>query len=276
MSDTNSGDPISIDSVQVIGGETTTKEPVTTVAEPQPKGEEETITKEVDLAKANEAKEFKNKADTAHKQVIELIADKFKLLEDGRLEDGELRKWFLDHPEFSDTANRSKRMKDQFRSLMERSPEVRRGDKAVDKVSEDEEVDDQEEKPKIPTGDKPITASDLSKLLDERDERLMEKSLTKERENKAETFAEKHQVLDDEYKNLRKNADALFEANDDWTYEKALEMALITLRPSKDKPLNTATPDSIKGTQGKPSEKLDLTKATPLMTEEEFLGKRIK
>ena len=275
MSDTNSGDPIQIDTVQVVGGETTTKEPVTTVAEP-PKAEE-TTKKEGDLPKGEDPiKEFKNKADTAHKQVIELIADKFKLLEDGRLEDGELRKWFLDHPEFSDTANRSKRMKDQYRSLMERSPEVRRGDKAVEKVSENEEVDDTEEKPKIPTGDKPVTANDLAKLLDERDERLMEKSLIKERDSKAETFAEKYQVVDDEYKNLRKNADALFEANDDWTYEKALEMALITIRPSKDKPLNTATPDSIKGTQGKPSEKLDLTKATPLMTEEEFFGKWIK
>jgi hypothetical protein len=189
------------------------------------------------------------------------------------MDDQELRKWFLDHPEFAETANRSKRMKDQFRTLMERSPEVRRGETKVEKVPEDEEVDDTKEEKKSLSGDRPVTASELKKLLDDREEHLLEKTLVKEREGKAEDFAVRHSIVDDEYESLKRNADALFDANNDWTYEQALEASYGAINISKGKPMNVVTPNAIKQ-ENKREEKVDLTKPTPLMTKEEFFGKQ--
>jgi hypothetical protein len=276
MSEQTGGDPLQVSEVQVIApGETTAKEPVT-VAEP-PKAEE--TTKEgvsVEPEKPDPAKEYKKKADDAHKQVIDLIEDKFKLLEDNRLEDKELRKWFLDHKEFADSANRSKRMKDKYRALMERSPEVRSGDKKVEQIPEKDVVDDTKEETKIPTGDRPLTASDLQKALDERDERLLERSLIQERQSRAEEFAQKNNILDDDYKALIRNADALLKANEEWTYTQALEAAKAVIRTPKDKPMNVVTNDSIRGSREGPKEKVDLTKATPLSTWEEFSGQKRK
>lgn len=256
--------------VQVVGvGETPSKEPA---AQPEPP-KEEGVKEDVSSNAPDELKDAKKKAESAHRQVIDLIGEKFELLKNNRMDDQELRKWFLDHPEFAETANRSKRMKDQFRTLMERSPEVRRGETKVEKVPEDEEVDDTPEEKKSLSGDRPVTASELKKLLDDREEHLLEKTLVKERAEKAENFAVNHSIVDDEYESLKRNADALFDANNDWTYEMALEASYAATNISKGKPLNVVTPNAIKQ-ENKREEKVDLTKPTPLMTKEEFFGKQ--
>ena len=277
MSEQVDGNPIQADSIQVVGplGEAIQKEPVSGSA---PQKEDEAQKKEgdstvVEKAPPDEIREAKRKADKAHSQVIDLIEDKFKLLDDRKMEDEELRKWFLDHPEFADTANRSKRMKDKFRNLMERSPEVRRGEKMVPESKE--EVDDDKPEEKRSLGDKPLTSGELMKMLDERDERLIERSLTKERDSKAEDFAAEHKVLDEEYTKLKRNAEALFEANDDWTYERALEAALTAMNAGKPKPLNVAAQGE-RAIAQEGQDKVDLTQPTPLMDWDQFSGAKRK
>ena len=276
---TNSGGSMILDDVHVIGmsGGTTQQEPASQAV---PNQSEEPKAKEGDLSKDEETppekgddlEKYRKKATDSHKQVIELIEDKFKLLEDNRLTDQELRTWFLDHPEFSDTANRSKRMKDKYRSLMDRSPEVRRGEKVIQKVEEADEIDDTNEEVKTPSGDRPLTASELDKILDAREDRLLERGVVKERESKIVDYAAEHNIVDDEYKKLKANADALFEVNKDWSYEEAVAKAHLTITNSKDKPMVTATADAIKGQVTQKEEKVDLTKPTPLTTWEDFAG----
>lgn len=277
MTDTTSGDPMQVGDVQVVGAGETVKEPAKQ-AEPS-KGDEpkegvssKETTPPDDTGDA--LKDAKKKAESAHRQVIDLIDEKFKMLQDNRLDDQELRKWFLDHPEFADTANRSKRVKDKFRTLMERSAEVRRGEKKVEEAPEEEQTDDAEEEKKSLSGDRPVTAAELKKLLDDREEHLMEKTLVKDREEKAEDYAVRHNIVDDEYDSLKRNADALFDANDDWTYEKALEAAYTAINVLKGKPLNVVTPNAIKQDSNKREDRVDLTKPTPLVTWEEFSGNK--
>jgi hypothetical protein len=270
--DTTGGGSMIIDDVHVIGmnGGTPQQEPVMQAG---PNDSEEPKAKEGDLSKdetqpekGDDLEKYRKKATDSHKQVIELIEDKFKLLENDRLTDEELRTWFLDHPEFSDTANRSKRMKDKYRSLMERSPEVRRGEKTLPKVDEsDEEV-------KTPSGDRPLTATELMKLLDEREDRLLERSMVKERDSKLIDYAAQHNIVDDEYNKLKANADALFAVNKDWTYEQAVEKAHLTISESKGKPMVTASADAIRSQVAQKEEEVDLTKPTPLTTWEDFAG----
>ena len=58
-----------------------------------------------------EEKVIEKPADTAHRAVIDMLEDKLKQVNTGKMDEKELKEWFKTHPELADTANRSKRIK---------------------------------------------------------------------------------------------------------------------------------------------------------------------
>jgi hypothetical protein len=218
-----------------------------------------------------DVKGLEKKLSESHRHTIDLMEEKFADLTNGRIEDEELRKWFTDHPDLADLANRSKRLKDGYRSLMDRNPEVRRGDKTVDKTVE--EVDDVET-PKSPTpDDRPLTVAEYRKLQEEQETRILEKTLTRERNAKLEEFAVARNVKDDAFTKLKTYADALFKSDNSFeNYEEAMEAAYRVIIGSKGNTVNitgnSATSNGFK------EDKIDATKGIQLMSREEVFGKK--
>ena len=221
---------------------------------------------------------FKNKAEQSHKLVIDLLEDKFSQLSNGRIDDGELRSWFDSHPDLADTANRSKRVKDRFRSLMERdeaakyNPEIK--EKRVAQTRPDvKEINDAKPKENSLDG-KPITYSDLEKFFDSREDKFLEKTISKQREESLEAYAASHQILDEEYRKFSEATKALYKTNSDWTFQDALDAARRALYPTKG--AQTVVPGARPLIPEELVEKIDMTKPTELFSKDEFFGRKAK
>lgn len=197
----------------------------------------------------------------AHKMTIDLLEEKFNNLKDGRIEDSELREWFDEHPEFADMANRSKRIKNDFRSLMEREP-ARKYDPDLDakrkaQTKDEEEIDDNNKS-------LPLTEERLKKILEERDNKILEKSLVQVKESEIEEYAVSRDIKDDSYEKLKKTAEAIYKANPDMEFKDAIKVAGQGLFPTKNNSsvnIDSATPQTAKEEQ---KEKIDLTQWTPI------------
>lgn len=219
-------------------------------------------------------KVFKKQAEDNRKMVIDMLEDKFMQLQDGRLKESDLKSWFVAHPELAETANRSKRVKDRYRELMEK-PVTRSTSENVtipDSQISSETSEELENKP-LTQKDLAIT---LAKFNEEQEIKLATKLITKERQDFIEGFAEKHQVLDKDFTVLQRNADALFKANPEWDYSEAVRAAYATVNPSK------GTPVQVPNTQMPAPEmvqsKVDasIPGGIQLMSSEEFSGGQIK
>ncbi len=162
-----------------------------------------------------------------------MLQDKLKQANDGQLDKKELQEWFKSHPELADTANRSKRVKEQYRELMEAPITQQEASKETTPKKGLAKEESEE--------DRPLTIRELKKYDEERETRILEKALASQREDKYTSFAEKHKVVDDDASALKRNAEALFKANPDWSYDQALQGAYNTINPRKGRPNNIST-----------------------------------
>lgn len=213
---------------------------------------------EVDLLKQSIAPEQKGEDKTApevkqvkdyksHSMIVDLLEEKFKDLDNGRLSDEELRDWFDTHPEFADIANRSKRsttkgeLKHQFRNLMTRDQSAKHNPdlaaKRTEQTKDGEDIEDDRGSPTKPD-DKPLTRSEMLKLLNEVNESKLEKDVIKERKETIQQFSIDRNLKDEEVTLLEKNAEALLRANEDWDIEQACEAAYNAIWRSKGEPKN--------------------------------------
>lgn len=221
----------------------------------------------------NESTSSDSKAREAHRQVIDLLSEKFADLKNGRTDDMELREWFDQHPEFADVANRSKRVKDEFRSLMSRdqsaanNPDIKsRRDEQTQEGGED--IDDL---------DKPLTLKDLVAYQNEMEERTLERTLERDRDERAENFAAQRNIVDDQFVKFREAAEVLTLVNPDWSFEEAMEAAQRALYAQKGSPMDISTNHASNASpQSAADSRVDMTESTPLMSWEDFTGKQVK
>lgn len=191
-------------------------------------------------------KEHIRKAENAHRQVVDMLEDKFADLDAGKLTESELKEWFKNHPEIAETADRSKRMleggvelKSKYRSLMAKAAK----DSAVSKKSvSSREVDDSNESEEQDDEDRPLTRKEFLQALEERETRILEKSMQVQRDSAIKEFAVGKNLKDESYTRFKKTVDALYRANEDWSVEEAMQAAYTALNPSKNASVN------IKGT----------------------------
>lgn len=213
--------------------------------------------------KPEDGKIFKKQAEDNRKMVIDMLEDKFQQLSTGKIKDSDLKQWFSSHSELAETANRSKRVKDRYRELMEKPLEV---------LPSDETILDEEEKP--------ITPKELARILEEhgaeQEARILSKTLIQDREKTFESFAVSKRVVDQDVDVLKRNAEALYKVNPEWDYQDALAAAYHTITPSKGKPVNIA-PSS---TPAPDLNQIKIDATAPggvqLISFEEFSGQRKK
>ena len=208
-------------------------------------------------AKTPQEPTINNEGSKAHTQVIELLQDKFEQLKEGKLTEEELKEWFGKHPDFADTANRSKRIKEDFRELME-----------------NQATEPKPEKVEAKSDEKPLTIKDLEKYDAEREERLIAKAQERERHNQLTEFAVKNKLVDDQVTMLERNAAALYKANPEWDYGTAVKAAYAVVNPQKGSPVNVAG-SSLKSPESYES-KFDATRGGELISASKFSGGQIK
>lgn len=219
----------------------------------------------------NESREYQRKAEAAHKQVVDIIQEKFSDLESGRMTDKELREWFKTHPEVAETADRSKRMleggielKSKYRSLMSKQ------DQFTPKTDTDQNKEEQTED----TDDKPLTRSEFLKALEERETRLLERTVQGQREEALKEYAVSKNLKDDNYVIFKRTAEAIYKANNDWTLPQAMEAAYSALNPSKGQAMNVQGAGS-SAPNNASSENQEVFGSTykPIISMKEFTGK---
>lgn len=178
--------------------------------------------------KQDEGKIFQKKASEKHEQVIDLLADKLEQFKSGKVDGTELKEWFTAHPELAETANRSKRVKDDYRLLMEKSVATQESQPGKDQKDEDEI--------------RPMTLADLKAYDSEREAITLAKVLQSERQRDFTEFAVEHKVFDQDAEALKRNAEALYKANSEWDYSQAVQAAYNALNPRKASPANVSAP----------------------------------
>lgn len=161
--------------------------------------------------------------EAAKRMVIDTVEDKFRDLANGRLSGPELRQWFVEHPEVAETASKAKRVKEAYRTFMST---------AETPVS----VKEEDTLPEVKSEEKPVTLKEIEKMLNERETKILESRMLKERDKLTEDFASQRGIVDEEYTRLKATADALYKTQD-WEYSDALEAAQRALFPQKPKPV---------------------------------------
>ena len=247
------------------GGSTTNVQPT---SEPPVKVEDSTPQKEDGQVSAKPEKPeeqpekpkeqiLEKKAEKSHTLIVDMLEEKFQQLKEGGVKDSELKDWFSKHPDLADRANRSKRVKEDFRALM------------------DKEIPATESE--APAESKPITLQDLQRYDEERETKILVKAMQRERENLISDFASKHNVVDKDVDSLKRNAEALYKANPDWEYADAVAGSYAILNPRKGSPTNFSVPTG-GGTKAPEatSSKLDVSGGVQLMSASEFSGGQLK
>lgn len=164
----------------------------------------------------------------SHKLVIDTIEAQFELLDKGALSEEVLRSWFIDHPNIAEVANRSKRMKERYRSFM---------DQSTSSTGSQPKLEAKQEVSKDPSKEKPLTLNDLELFEKEREARILERTLSRERDLKAEKYAIDRKITDQGFDSLKRTAEALFRSNPDWTYDEALDASNRALFGGKNPPV---------------------------------------
>lgn len=177
---------------------------------------------ERDASEEEMSKEEKRRLEEAHVLIVNTIEDRFKDLDKGQLTAEELKEWFDQNPEFADIANRSKRMKERYRSFTETVSEL------------PAKTDEKDEK------EKPLTLKDLVEYDRQREAQLLKKQYEQASQKALESFVTSKGVSLENAPKLKTIADSLVAANEDWTFEDALQAAHRALYPSKGAPVNIA------------------------------------
>ena len=209
-----------------LGGDTTEQvDAVVPHTEDEPKVESTSV----DTTAQEQAKQPTQwEVESAKRMVIDTVEDKFKDLANGKLTGPELKEWFIDHPEIADTASKAKRVKDTFKTFMASTDEI---------VTTPDEV-----KPEVKqesAKDAPVTLQDIEKMLNERETKVLESQLSRDRQTVSEQFAASRSILDGDYENLKTTAELLYKSNPTLypEYKDALEASQRALFPTKGKPV---------------------------------------
>lgn len=227
----------------------------------------EEVEKSKEVEKKVEEKTFEKKAEEKHTLVIDLLDEKFQQLKAGKMTDLELKEWFGKHPELAETAGRSKRLKEDYRTLMEKEiPTEVVDDKSPAKAAKQDKDE----------ADKPLTLKDLQRYDDEREAKLLSKTVQRERENQLVDFAVKHKVLDKDVDSLKRNAEALFRVNPEWDYSEAVQSAYNALNPRKSSPTNINIASGSSKTADQVATKFDAARGEQLLSASEFSGGQLK
>jgi len=269
MDDTNSGGSISLSLPGMSGGTTNDSilasiPPTAENLPPQDAGKVvEPAPEQVEPAKVEAQAETKVEAEkndqsiinkgTTHEQVIDLLQEKFAQLKKGNLSEESLKDWFTKNPNFADTANRSKRLKEEFRQLMEKPVESSPSDSSEDK---------------------PLTIKDLEKYDEARETRILAKAQQREQEKEFTEFAVAHKVVDADAVQLKRNAEALYKANSDWSWQDAIKAAYPTVNTPKGSSVNAPT-SNFKAPEVM-GQKQDATQGIQLISWDKFSGGQVK
>lgn len=179
------------------------------------------------------------KLEVSKRMIIDDIDEKFQQLASGKLTRDELDQWFDKIPERRDIANRSKRLKEVYRTFAEK-PATQNITPAIN-------------------ANQPMDMNNINKLIDERLASQKNAEVEKAKEELCKSYAVRYGVKDDEYNKLVANAKAISQANPEWDYGTSLDRALNVIRPYKGSTLNF--PNGI--TQDKvniPEQQIDLSK----------------
>ena len=204
----------------------------------------------------NPEKEYQKKALDAHKATVDLLEDKFASLKSGKYTNQELREYFDKNPHLADIANRSKRVKNDFRSLMT-------------------EADPQLAKPEAT---KEMPGLDMNEVVEKVKKSLAEDRIKSEYDSTITQFAVAKRIVDKDFEMLKVNAEALYNANKSygWDINRSLNTAYTALFVSKGEPVNMPSASSATSVANAEGQKIDMTKGVQLMTMEEFSGQKRK
>jgi len=205
-------------------------------------GDKSTVEKPKEEEESEEKGELQGEA---RRMVIDAIEKRFEKMDAGSMSAEELYEFFKSNKDIELTADKSKKVKDRYRSFIKK---YESGAYATDEdADEDEEQEVKTEKKKeAKPGDTGyVSREDLITILSEYDDKkqneAMYKVLRQERDSELEDFATSRGIKDNDYDALKKNATALFELNSGWTFKEALEASNRALFKTKDKPVTVSS-----------------------------------
>jgi len=207
--------------------------------------------KEVEAVTVDKAE--KARLEEAHKLIIDTIEDKFTDLNAGKLSPLELEHWFKENPEFADVANRAKRVKESYRRFIETPRET-----------------PTTEAPVIPE-DKPLTIKDLQAYDQQREDALLKKQYEKANAASFEKYVTTYDIKGEPADKLRTVADTLYKANDEWSFDDALQAAHRALYDGKRTPVGLPAGSTIpQAPSASQEEKVDLSQRSQIISLSDF------
>lgn len=197
------------------------------------------------------------------RMVIDTIERQLDQFDQGILSAEDLQKFFSDKPEVANIANKSKRVKERYRSFSEGTHPRLQINEDVSPVKEDES---------LPTTEKPLTLKDLDAYFSQKEGALFEKQLKAEKEKQFITFASERGIVDKEAEALQTTAKALADVHSEWTYDQALDAAYRAIQPAgKPKPVHVINGGGLREEQVHTNEEsIDLSKTSWSMDAKSF------
>lgn len=181
----------------------------------QPTGESEPTTEDADVSEDS----------TERRMVIDTIESQLDKFDQGALSAEDLEAFFKENEEIARIANKSKRVKERYRTFKEgKHPRLKETETSTEKLALSEGAP-QKEMSETKPEDAPLTAKDLEKFFEQREAAQLERQLKQERRATFETFASSHNVVDEEATALERTANALIQAHEDWSFDQALKAA---------------------------------------------------
>lgn len=192
------------------------------------------------------SKEKRKSLEDAHRFIVDLIEDQFNSLDAGNLSGKELQEWFKENETFAEVANRSKRMKERYRSFIEKDHTV---------TAEDTPTSDEDDE------NRPMTVKEFKRLSSLQQETLLKNGLRRAEKAEFEAFATNLSIKGNDATNLRETADAIYRVNDSMEYSQALNAAHRALYAGKGTPIQITGANSQGGVAEKPvvEETVDLS-----------------
>jgi len=183
-----------------------------------------------------QSKLINKKYEFTKKLLIDNIEEKFEDLRSGKIDKETLKEWFDKKPEMAEIANRSKRIKEEYRLFTK--------DIETEQAKLHAESGDLDEK--------------ISQLVDQKLSQQKQQLELERKKQEAIEFASQNNIKDDNYKKLLENASALQGVNKDWSFRMCLEKANLLVNPIK--PKGITLPMGMRSLPTSSDEDVDLTK----------------
>lgn len=193
------------------------------------------------------------------RMVIDTVESQLDKFDQGLISAEELQHFFKDKPEVAGIANKSKRVKERYRSFVDgKHPRLQMQESSPDDQQNDQGIPEQ-------TEEKPLTLKDLDQYYALKEASLMEKQLKEEKSQQFLTFAVEQGLKDDQVTTVQKTAEALSGLHEDWSWQESMQAAYRAVTgETKLKPVNAVigsrTPQ-IHSSQAS-QERVDLSKGT--------------